>query len=92
MPEFEEALRFLAEGTISPSPVPSRYGVHVLRLDARAAGETLPFEYVQEQISCYLAEKTWRGDVAAYIERLIGQAQVEGIDLSRQAMEGTRAA
>lgn len=92
VPEFEEALRLLAEGSISPKPVTSRYGVHVLRLDARAAGQTLPFEYVREQISCYLAEKAWRGDVAVYIERLIGQAQIEGIDLSRQAMEGTRAA
>ena len=92
MPEFEESLRLLAEGSISPHPVASRYGVHVLRLDARAAGETLPFAYVQEQISCYLAEKAWRGDVAVYIERLIGQAQIEGIDLSRQAMDGARAA
>ena len=70
----------------------SRYGVHVLRLDARAAGETLPFEYVHDQISCYLAEKAWRRDVADYIERLIGQAQIEGIDLSRQSTEETRAA
>ncbi len=92
VPEFEESLRLLAEGSISPHPVASRYGVHVLRLDARAAGETLPFAYVQEQISCYLAEKAWRGDVAVYIERLIGQAQIEGIDLSRQAMDGARAA
>lgn len=92
VPEFEEALRLLAEGHIAPKPVTSRYGIHVLRLDARAVGETLPFEYVQEQISCYLAEKSWRRDVADYVERLIGQAQIEGIDLSRQAMEGTRAA
>jgi peptidyl-prolyl cis-trans isomerase C len=92
VPEFELALKLLAEGQISPEPVASRYGVHVLKLDARAAGETLPFEYVHEKISCYLAEKAWRRDVADYIERLIGQAQIEGIDLSRQSTEGTKAA
>lgn len=92
VPEFEEALQLLAEGQISPEPVTSRYGVHVLKLDARAAGETLPFEYVHDQIACYLAEKAWRRDVADYIERLIGHAEIEGIDLSRQSMEGTRAA
>ncbi len=92
VPEFEEALRLMAEGQIARGPVMSRYGVHVLRLDARAAGEPLPFEYVQERISCYLAEKAWRLDVAAYIEALIGQAQIEGIDLSPQAMDGTKAA
>lgn len=91
VPEFEEALGILAEGHISPQPVTSRYGVHVLRLDARAVGETLPFVYVQDQISCYLAEKSWRRDVADYIESLIGGAQIEGIGLERQPVEGTRA-
>lgn len=92
VPEFEDALKLLADGQIAPAPVTSRFGVHVLRLDARATGIPLPFEYVQERISCYLAEKAWRRDVAAYIEGLIGQAQVEGIDLSPQAMDGTKAA
>ena len=92
VPEFEAALRLLTEGHISPEPITSRYGVHVLRLDARAAGEILPFEYVQDQISCYLAEKAWRRDVADYIERLIGRAQVEGIDLSRQSTDGAKVA
>lgn len=92
VPEFEDALRSLAEGQISSQPVTSRYGVHVLRLDARAVGEALPFEYVRDQIGCYLAEKAWRRDVSSYIERLIAQAQIEGIDLSQPPGEGVRAA
>ena len=82
VPEFEKALQDLREGQITATPVKSRLGVHVLKLDARAAGEILPFEYVREQIADYLAEQQWRHDVAAYIERLVSRAQIEGVDLS----------
>jgi len=90
--EFEGALQELEEGQISPSPIQSRFGAHVLRLDARALGQTLPFEYVKEQISAYLAEQRWSLDVAAYIERLVSQAQIEGIDISPSRAQGGRAA
>lgn len=82
VPEFEKVLQGLEEGQISPAPVRSRFGAHILRLDARAYGKTLPFEYVREQIETYLAERQWRRDVAAYIERLVGRAQIEGVDMS----------
>lgn len=80
--EFEKALEVLEEGQISPVPVRSRYGAHVLKLDARARGEALPFEYVREQIESYLVERQWRRDVAAYIERLVGAAQIEGVEMA----------
>jgi peptidyl-prolyl cis-trans isomerase C len=81
VPEFEKVLQGLEEGQISPTPVRSRFGAHILKLDARANGETLPFTYVREQIESYLAERQWRRDVAAYIERLVNQAQIEGVDM-----------
>lgn len=82
VPEFEKVLEGLEEGQISPAPVRSRFGAHVLKLDARARGETLPFEYVSEQIESYLAERQWRRDVAAYIARLVGEAQIEGVEMA----------
>jgi peptidyl-prolyl cis-trans isomerase C len=92
VPEFEKALQGLEEGRIAAVPVRSRYGAHVLKLDARAESEILPFEYVREQIESYLAEQQWRRDVAAYIERLVGQAQIEGVDFSLTPSAGARAA
>ena len=74
--------RSLEEGQIAATPIRSRFGAHVLKLDARADGEILPFEYVREQIRSYLAEQQWRRDVAAYIERLVDQAHIEGVDMS----------
>lgn len=82
VPEFEEALQGLQEGQIAAAPVKSRFGVHILKVDARAQGELLPFDYVRERVADYLAEKQWRQDVAAYIERLVDQAQIEGIEMS----------
>ena len=81
VPEFEQALQRLEEGQVAATPIQSRYGAHVLKLDARAIGEILPFEYVRERIADYLAEQQWRRDAAAYIERLVRQAKIEGIDM-----------
>jgi peptidyl-prolyl cis-trans isomerase C len=38
VPEFEAALETLEEGQISPAPVATRFGFHIVRLDARARG------------------------------------------------------
>lgn len=82
VPEFETALRDLREGEIAAKPVASRFGAHVIRLDARAKGQTLPFEYVRERIEEYLAEKHWRKGVSAYIEHLVAAAHIEGVDMT----------
>lgn len=82
VPEFENALQVLQEGQIVPTPIKSRFGAHVLRLDARAKGQILPFEYVSEQIAGYLAEQQWRHDVAAYIKQLVSRAEIEGVEMT----------
>lgn len=80
-PEFETFLVALLPGQVSPTPVRTRYGVHVLRLDHKIEGETLPFEAVRERIAAYLEESTWRRAVAQYLALLAGQAQIAGFDL-----------
>ena len=92
VPEFEAVLNELQEGQFSTKPVKSRFGVHVLRLDARAVGNPLPFDYVQERIALFLAEKSWRRAVAGYIDRLIAQASIEGIDLTASVSREAAAA
>ena len=83
VPEFETVLYALEDGAIAPDPVQSRFGAHVLRLDARARGETLPFDYVQERIAAYLTERAWRRDVARYIDGLVARAEIEGLEIAR---------
>lgn len=80
-PEFETFLVAMEPGQICPTPVRTRYGVHVLRLDRRIAGQKLPFEAVRDQIATYLEDRTWRRAVAQYIALIAGQARIDGFDL-----------
>jgi len=80
-PELESFMDALEPGQLCPAPVATRYGVHVLRLDARADGEPLAFENVRERIAAYLTAQTWNRAVAQYIRILAGQARIRGLDL-----------
>jgi peptidyl-prolyl cis-trans isomerase C len=81
-PEFEQALRALAPGALCETPVATRYGCHVIRLDRKIDGCPLPFEWVRERIAAYLSERTQRTATAQYIARLVSRAQITGIELA----------
>jgi len=80
-PEFEAALLLLEVGQICPEPVTTSYGVHILRLDRKLAGDVLPFAQVREQIASYLEERSWRRAIAQYVALLAGQAQITGFEM-----------
>jgi peptidyl-prolyl cis-trans isomerase C len=63
-------------------PVKTRFGYHVLRLDRRVEGRQLPFEAVRERIAAYPREHVWRRAVSQYLQLLVGQAEIEGVELS----------
>jgi len=78
-PAFEQAMLTLAPGEIVAEPVETRYGLHIIRLEHRHDGRTLPFELVVERIAGYLAESVRRRAQAQYIARLASAAAIEGI-------------
>jgi peptidyl-prolyl cis-trans isomerase C len=81
-PEFETFLAALEPGQLCPVPVPTRYGYHVLRLDAREPGRPLPFEAVRAQIGRFLDDSARRSAVRQYLQVLAGRAEIEGIALA----------
>jgi peptidyl-prolyl cis-trans isomerase C len=81
-PEFESALAGLEDGQTTPSPVETRYGFHIIRLDRRIPGETLPFESVSRRIADYLIERARRTAMAQYVARLISRSEISGIELA----------
>jgi len=81
VPEFEAALRKLSEGEIAPEPVLSRYGYHVLRLDALAEGQPLPFEAVKPKISEAMEKAQWARKAKLFVDGLIASASITGADL-----------
>jgi peptidyl-prolyl cis-trans isomerase C len=79
--EIETFVFALEEGQISPVPIMTRYGAHVLRLDRRAAGQELPFESVSDRISRQLSTQSWQRAVSQYLHILAGRSHIEGIDV-----------
>jgi peptidyl-prolyl cis-trans isomerase C len=82
VPEFEAALRTLAEGEITAEPVLSRYGYHVIRLDAVAEGKVLPFEAVRQKISDAMEKAAWAEAARGLVDRLIAASEISGASLS----------
>ncbi|WP_347265668.1 peptidylprolyl isomerase [Paracoccus sp. (in: a-proteobacteria)] len=87
VPEFEAALAVMAEGAISEQPVESRYGYHLIRLDARVRGEVLPFEAVLPHLREAQEKAEWVRASQAYVRALIAAAEVTGIDLAQPVGE-----
>lgn len=77
VPEFDAVLATLQAGELCTTPVRSRFGAHVLRLDNKINGRLLPFAHVQQRIADYLQEAGWRHEVARYIQLLLDQAKIE---------------
>lgn len=80
--EVEAALRHLPEGAIAPEPVESRFGVHVIRLDARAEGAVLPFAAVAPRLRAAAEKAAWVRAARAFTDRLVAGATVTGIALT----------
>ena len=82
VPEMETFLFNLEGGQLSPVPVKTRYGIHVVRVDKRLPGRTLPYEAVAEKVADYLKEASWRRAFRQYVQLLAGSARISGHDIA----------
>ncbi|MCZ0962344.1 peptidylprolyl isomerase [Paracoccus benzoatiresistens] len=80
VPEFEAALEAAEEGGLVLAE--TRYGIHVIRLDARAEGAVLPFEVVLPLLREAHEKAAWLRASRDLIADLAARAQVVGIDLA----------
>jgi peptidyl-prolyl cis-trans isomerase C len=81
-PEFEMALRGLAEGGMTPAPVLSRHGWHIIRLNATAQGQVLPYDTVRLKIAQALEKAAWARASRDFIEALAKAATITGASLA----------
>jgi peptidyl-prolyl cis-trans isomerase C len=81
-PEFEQALFALEPGQFCVAPVATRYGFHVIRLDRKHEGRTLPYEAVTDRIADYLRDSVQRRAQAQYVARLVSAAQIGGLEIA----------
>ncbi len=81
VPEFEAALKELTEGAITPEPVLSRHGYHVIRLDGLAEPQVLPYAAVRQHIADALEKAAWTRAARAFVNDLVTSAQISGVDM-----------
>ena len=75
----QAGIEALEEGTTGREPVRSRFGWHVLRLQRRIPGKTLPFEIVEARIADMLEARSWSVSAARYVASLAARSQIEGV-------------
>lgn len=81
VPEFEAILRHLAEGEMTPEPILTRHGWHIVRMDAVAPGAVLPFEAVKPKIAEAMEKASWAQNAKVFVHTLIASADITGADL-----------
>ncbi|MEQ8657845.1 MAG: peptidylprolyl isomerase [Hyphomicrobiales bacterium] len=81
VPEFEAALRTLGEGDITPKPVPTRHGFHIIRMDALALGQVLPYDAVRGKIADAMEKTAWASAARQLVNTLVQDATIEGLQL-----------
>lgn len=82
VPEFEAALRTLTEGQTTPAPVLSRHGWHIIRLNATAPGQVLPYDVVRPKIAQALEKGAWARASRDFVEHLALGAKISGASLA----------
>jgi peptidyl-prolyl cis-trans isomerase C len=81
VPEFEAELRNLAEGAITPAPILTRHGWHIIRMDAVAAGAVLPYDAVRRKLSDAMEKAAWARAARSFTQQLVASAEISGADL-----------
>jgi peptidyl-prolyl cis-trans isomerase C len=80
-PEFARELFAGAEIGVLPRLVHSRFGLHVVEVCAREAGQTPDFEAVRGAVALALRQQTFVSALRQYLQLLAGSAEVVGVDL-----------
>ncbi len=81
VPEFEVVLRQLAEGEMSQEPVRTRFGWHIVKLDAFAEGQVLPFEVVGPKLAEAMEKAAWTKAAQSFTDGLVSAANISGPDI-----------
>ena len=78
-PEFDRQVFRLREG-LAAFPVESRWGYHVVCVDAVESGEELAFDQVRQRISDYLELQVRQRELQQYLQGLQERYEVRGLD------------
>ncbi|GMG87695.1 peptidylprolyl isomerase [Biformimicrobium ophioploci] len=77
---FQQAVFAQGSGLV-PQPVETEYGVHLIYVEHSEPGQPLEFDYVSDRIADYLQERQRRQLTDAYLQELVKNAEISGLDL-----------
>jgi peptidyl-prolyl cis-trans isomerase C len=81
VPEFERVLFRLRPTGLLGEVVKTRYGFHIVAIDQRIAGTSLPFDIVRDDIAERLHSAVEEKALRQYVSVLAGQADIHNADL-----------
>ena len=82
LPEFESVLFAMPAHTLLDRLVQTRHGFHIVRTGRKVEGSLMAFEAVHARIAAWLTQAAERRATHQYLQWLVGQAQIEGLDIS----------
>ncbi|HHW43057.1 MAG TPA: hypothetical protein GXX25_04485 [Desulfotomaculum sp.] len=77
VPEFEQAVKNLKPGEITPEPVKTTYGYHIIKLEKIIPENVQPFEQVEKEIINKLTEQAQQKKMQEYLDGLRQQAKID---------------
>jgi parvulin-like peptidyl-prolyl isomerase len=81
VPNFSKAVWSLKVGEITPEPVKTRFGYHVIYLEAKEEPKVVPYEEVKEEIIASLKQKQFSMKIAEIAKELKKKAKI--VDFSK---------
>jgi peptidyl-prolyl cis-trans isomerase C len=81
VPEFEKVLFSPGRTGVSRDIVKTRFGFHIIAIDQRIPGKTLPFDMVRDKLASRLKNIVEARALRQYVSVLAGGATLEGVDL-----------
>ena len=85
VPEFEQAIFGETWTGIRHELVKTRFGFHIVAVEHRATGTTLPFDAAYERVAARLREAVLARALEQYVRVLAGAAELRGVDLGGSA-------
>jgi len=76
LPAFDQAAFSQPIGEVG-EPIETRFGYHIVRVDERAPGRTIPLEEARADIQTYLSDKKRQQALGEYLQELRADADVE---------------
>ena len=80
VPEFERQLMLMPEGLVK-NPIESRYGYHVVNVHRKIEGKAIEYRLMADKVRGYLVHRASHQGIQAYIQGLVENAKIEGIEL-----------